>query len=74
MYICRLNENIEKLRTVILKSLIIELIYMFEKNISAYGLGIYYVKGICNSMTRITRNIVCLNIYTDVHIYIFGMF
>ena len=38
-YVCHLNKNIWKLRTVILKSLIIELIYIFEKNISIYGLG-----------------------------------
>ena len=40
MYICRLNENIRKLRTAILKSLIIELNYGFEKNIPIYGLGL----------------------------------
>ena len=39
MYLCRLNENIWKLWTVILISLIIDLIYMLEKNISSYRLG-----------------------------------
>ena len=41
MYTCCSNENIQKLRTLILKSLTIELIYMFERNISAYGLSLF---------------------------------
>ena len=31
VHICRLNENVRKLRTLILKYLFIELIYIFEK-------------------------------------------